>query len=97
MRKRLVLTGFLTGGFLSLVFAGAADESKRNPTETEIVKLKSEIASLTLKVAELEKKFHQLEASPGMVPDHNWMPNGWQQREFNGQPFYVVPLSDSPK
>ena len=32
--------------------------------------------------------------TPVVYPvDHQALPDGWQRREFNGQPYYVVPLS----
>jgi len=39
--------------------------------------------------------FPGADRSFNLVPDENNVPQGWEKREFNGQPFYLIPLGAS--
>ncbi len=84
---------------LSMAVARGVNESKKNTSPSETSDLKDIVAILTARVAALEKRIQTLEASQqrivigrSMVPDRKTLPKGWQQREFNGIPYYIVPL-----
>ncbi|WP_010583941.1 hypothetical protein [Schlesneria paludicola] len=102
MRKFSMLMVFVVGvSVLSFGLAGGMDDEAAKPAGNEISELKAEFANLNKKVAELEEKVRQLETNPQIAigsvpaPDSKAVPKSWQQRQFNGQPYYVVPLMDT--
>lgn len=88
------------------VVAGPAeDEQTPKPPATGVKDLNERIAELEARVAELEKlekRVTALERSPistivrphqvpPVVPEP--LPPGWREFEFNGVPYYIVPLN----
>jgi len=100
VRKIAVAAGLAVGiSVLSVDFAGGAKEAKEHPPGHGASDLKAVVADLTKKITALEKRIEKLEAgqqtiviSPTMAPEVKVLPKGWQRREFNGMPYYIVPL-----
>lgn len=69
-----------------------------------IARLEQRIDTLERRVEMLEKKLHAAPvgrrssttrpARPSVRPSH---PRGWRRKEFNGIPYYVIPLKLAPK
>lgn len=89
-----------------VIFAVAiayATGSREDKEQSEVVLLKKRVAILEKKVDSLEKRLSEKEQSlklviPPKFPEMQPLPEGWQQREFNGLPYYLVPLDkNTPK
>jgi hypothetical protein len=69
-----------------------------------IARLEQRIDALEQRVEMLEKRLQSVPvarrsapirpARPSVRPSH---PRGWRRREFNGVPYYVIPLELAPK
>ena len=80
-----------------LVMGAAGPNQARDDS---ISKLKARISSLERRVDSLEKKLQTRPArigsairrpsNPPRVPS---LPKGWRRKEFNGMPYYLVPLN----
>ena len=92
--------------FLAVVIAYAADDNGKQD-QPGIASLKGKIEALEKRVAALEaRQLGELVtidplAQPSLpavktVPDGGTVPAGWQRREFNGMPYYLVPIAASP-
>lgn len=85
---------------LGSVWAMAAGQ-KADSSPSEIEKLKDRVKTLEDKVAAMEK---QLQVSPRVpralplpqFPRSRQAPDSWLPREFNGIPYYVIPLEQDP-
>ncbi len=89
---------FIVLGIAMLVSQGSLPGSE----STNVERLQQQIEKLEQRVAQLEQS-QGLKVVPQpqrlLYSDNSRfrnIPEGWQQREFNGTPFYVVPL-DTPK
>ncbi|MCX6561010.1 MAG: hypothetical protein NTZ26_10940 [Candidatus Aminicenantes bacterium] len=57
--------------------------------------LQKKVVALEERVAGLEEKLQKLAVSiPQTFPNLKTLPEGWSRFEFNGQPFYVIPLNE---
>jgi hypothetical protein len=55
--------------------------------------LKTQIGALEERVGKLEVAIQRISvAIPQGFPELKQLPEGWQRREFNGVPYYVIPI-----
>ena len=92
----IVLTGIF---FIAQSFVFKKPVSQ-NQTAEQIKKLEQKIDSLSTKVLDLEKKVSKLEKRqyigiprPYFRSPKGKLPPEWKQYEFNGTPYYMVPLT----
>lgn len=104
----LSFVAVVTALFLSayVVAGGADDEHKPKPADTGDKMLSERIAVLEKRVAELEeleKRVTALEQLSGQTIIRSYqlppgstepLPPGWQEHEFNGLRYYLVPLNE---
>jgi hypothetical protein len=98
MRRFLLLISLAILVPLTLFALGAKDTPSKS-IEVELKSLRSQVASLEERVEKLE---NQLKVGkvikdysvtiPQTFPHMPQVPKGWQKREFNGIPYYVIPL-----
>jgi len=97
------ITGVLC---VTVIFAidEPAEEKKPQQPTNQIEQLLDRVATLEKRVAELEKRQPMVvvprPTSPVARPPslrNRPLPEGWQQREFNGVPYYIVPLTTPAK
>ena len=86
----------ISGGLLAL----AADEQS-TPKPSELDALRKQIKDLEARVAVLEGRLHIIRPDPNVpIPQPRLhgrpVPENWQRREFNGMPYYVIPLRNDP-
>lgn len=99
----MLLAALVVIGCLSFAFAGPENEQNGQTVENEIAELKSANLELKRQVAVLEERLARLEVLQNrskdipVEPDKHSTPKNWQRREFNGQPYYIVPLLDGLK
>ena len=101
MRRILLLIGLTILMPLTLLALGATSDSNDN-VEAEFKSLKSQVESLEMRVKTLETQMadRMLKDLPLIMPQTPQMPRvpkGWRKREFNGIPYYVIPLQKNPK
>lgn len=97
--KTASLIVFLTVSIIAatLVFAGNGNDSA-TPEHWETLKeLKERINALEKRLDALEKQREVLQGHPNIViPDHlpppDALPKGWKRKEFNGLPYYIIPI-----
>jgi Tfp pilus assembly protein PilO len=97
MRRLLLLIGLAVLIPLALLALGAKTEPGEN-IEAELKSLKSQVASLEKRIKTLETQLladKALKDLPLIIPQPH-VPKGWQKRYFNGIPYYVIPLQQSP-
>jgi hypothetical protein len=108
MRKEPIMrrTAFLLvfSAILSLVACcSAAATGQGDPQGSQIEQLRKQIAELQRRVEALEKRLGQrqpprrLIEPPSLVLPRSSRPPrqsapGWQRREFNGVPYYIIPI-----
>jgi hypothetical protein len=102
MRRSAFLLVFST--ILSLVvFCSAAATGPVDPEGSEIEQLRKQIAELQRRVEALEKRLAEgqrpsrpVEPPSLALPRSGRLPRqippGWQRREFNGVPYYIIPI-----
>jgi len=95
------ITGVLCVTVILALDRPAQEETPQQPAD-QIAKLLVRVAALEKRVAELEKRQPMVVVPQPTVPRAQTpslpkrpLPDGWQQREFNGIPYYIVPL-DTP-
>ena len=88
---------------LSIVFADDVEQEKNIPPKSNDLDLEAVIEGLTNKIVALEKRIEMLEksqqipfVSPPIITIPRSVPKGWRKREFNGIPYYIVPLGEAP-
>ena len=100
MKKRVII---LVGCVIFAVAIAYAAGTRENKEQSEIALLKKRVDALENKVNSLEQRLSEKEKSlklviPPKFPEMQPLPEGWQQREFNGLPYYLVPLDkNTPK
>jgi hypothetical protein len=105
-RTRLFVT---LGGIVAMAAFGAGAIAPRAvPESSEIEQLKKEIALLEQRVESLEKRLadNSLRAavengrqSPDVINPYlgvRPVPRNWKKGEFNGMPYYIVPIDKGP-
>ncbi len=85
---------------LGSVWAMAAGEQP-DSNSSELEKLKDRVKTLEDKVAALEKQLRISSRVPRALPLPQFprgrqAPEGWLPREFNGIPYYVIPIEQDP-
>ncbi|MHC4116615.1 MAG: hypothetical protein ACYSWO_03815 [Planctomycetota bacterium] len=82
---------------MAVLVMGARDPDHSN--DDSIARLRARISSLERRVAGLEKKLQTSTARPSIrarplpsPPSRRSLPKGWRRREFNGVPYYLVPV-----
>ena len=99
----MLLAALVVIGCLSFAVAGPDNERNGETVEKEIAELKSANLELKRQVAVLEERLGRLEVLQNRSKDvpveseKGSTPKSWQRREFNGQPYYIVPLLDGAK
>lgn len=76
-----------------------AEDAASQQLADQVKQLSDRVAKLEAQVAELEKRQPLVVMRPSTAPpaDTRRVPKSWHQREFNGQPYYIVPLDGPPK
>jgi len=101
MRRFLLLIGLVILIPLTLLASGAKTESCEN-IQAELKSLRSQVESLEKRVTTLEtqiadRAFKDLPLIMPRTPQMPQVPKGWRKRQFNGIPYYVIPLQKNPK
>jgi hypothetical protein len=100
MRRSLLLIGLFILIPLTVLALGATTDSS-NGVEAELKVLRLQVKSLEKRVKTLETKLlaeRTPEELPSVIPRQMpQTPKGWLKREFNGIPYYVIPLDQSQK
>jgi hypothetical protein len=94
--KRFLLSICLVILITSTLFIIGAKGQSSNSVEAELKLLRSQVKSLEKRVAKLETKVpadRSLESQPRTQRPQ--VPKGWQRRDFNGIPFYTIPLNQN--
>jgi hypothetical protein len=99
MRSRII-TIVVVCGLLGVIaaFAAGGDDAAGS---SELEALKEQVKTLEQRVAALEKRL-----GPGPLPRivpmpspglrGRQVPEGWLPREFNGMPYYIIPIHNDP-
>lgn len=99
MRRFLLLIGLVILMPLTLLALGAKTESSES-IQAELKSLRSQVESLEKRIAQLEiqsLKDKVTKDYPGIIPQMPQAPKGWRKRQFNGIPYYAIPLQQNPK
>ncbi|MHC4518839.1 MAG: hypothetical protein ACYTAS_09650 [Planctomycetota bacterium] len=85
--------------FGSILALAADEENSSKPSELET--LRKRVADLEARVLVLEGRFHLVPRDPNAAIPRRWLhgrpvPENWSRREFNGMPYYVIPLRHDP-
>ena len=98
MKRFLLLIALAILMPLTLLALGAKTDSNKS-IEAELKSLKSQVASLEKRVITLEAQLadRTLKDIPLIMPQTPQTPKGWRKRQFNGIPYYVIPLQQNPK
>ena len=96
MRRFLLLIALAIFMPLTLLALGAKTESSES-IEAELKTLKSQVSSLEKRVITLETQLanRTLKYLQPTIPQTPQAPKGWQKRQFNGIPYYVIPLQQN--
>jgi hypothetical protein len=107
MRRTAFLLVFST--ILSLgAFCSAAATGQGDPEGSQIEQLSKQIAQLQRRVEALEKRLAErqrpsrpIEPPSLVLPRSSRPPRqsrpGWQRREFNGVPYYIIPIEQQSR
>lgn len=100
MRRAIVV---LVAGGLVFLALGAKGDSP-DSVEAELRALRAEVAALQKRLEKLEKQIQlgrmprgYSRSIPPMFFKEPGLPKGWQKKEFNGVPYYVIPLQGAAK
>jgi len=96
MRRFLLLIALAIFMSLTLLALGAKTESSES-IEAELKSLRYQVASLEKRVKTLETQLadRTLKDIPLIMPQTPQTPKGWLKRQFNGIPYYVIPLQQN--
>jgi hypothetical protein len=83
---------------VSLVQVLGAEEKQPNDVMAQFEQLRDRVAKLEARIKQLEKKptYITVPDSRLPLPAMRTIPDGWQEREFNGMKYYLVPLNSKP-
>ncbi len=97
MRRFLLLISLAILMPLTLLALGAKAQSSKS-IESELKSLRSQVESLENRVKSLEIQMadRTLKDLPLITPQMPHVPKGWRKRQFNGIPYYVIPLQKNP-
>jgi hypothetical protein len=93
-RRFIAIVGLCAMAGTVLVFtAGAVTDRGSAGADALLERVKD----LEQRVADLERRLQERETRgairvPRRVEPRQELPEGWQRREFNGQPYYIVPV-----
>jgi hypothetical protein len=77
---------------LPAISGGDGDAAK------QVDMLKKQVTALEERVDRLEVELRKITVSiPQAFPELKQLPKGWQRREFNGMPYYIIPLDVGAK
>ena len=100
MRRFLLLISLAILIPLSVLALGTTTEPN-DSIEAELRTLRLQVKSLEMRMKTLETKILAEKApkelqliTPHQIPQ---TPKGWLKKEFNGIPYYVIPLQKNPK
>ena len=98
MRRFLLLIGLTILMPLTLLALGAKTDSNDN-VKAELKSLKSQVASLEKRVITLETQLadRTLNYLQPTIPQMPQAPKEWRKKQFNGIPYYVIPLQQNSK
>jgi hypothetical protein len=102
MFRRFVPTIAVVLGLLCvtaiLALEQPAEDPASQPLAEQVKQLSDRVAKLEAQVAELKKRQPLVVMRPSTAPpaDSPRVPENWHRREFNGQPYYIVPLDGPP-
>jgi len=99
MRRFLLLIGLTILMPLTLLALGATEDSNDN-VKAELKSLRSQVASLEKRIKTLETQLltdRALKDFPLTTPQMPKVPKEWRKRQFNGIPYYVIPLQQNSK
>jgi len=93
VRGIAVLALCAVAGTVLVFTAGAVTDGDSTDADALLQRVKD----LEQRVADLEKRLQEQEKGgtmvvPRRVVPRQELPEGWQRREFNGQPYYIVPV-----
>ena len=97
MKRFLLLIALVILIPVTLLAVGATTESSES-VESELKSLKSQVESLEKRVQTLETQLRADRAPkdlPLITPQTPQVPKGWLKRQFNGIPYYVIPLQQN--
>jgi hypothetical protein len=96
MRRFLLLVGLAILMPLTLLASGAKTESSES-MQAELKSLRSQVESLEKRVITLETQMadRTLKYLRPTIPQMPQTPKGWRKRQFNGIPYYVIPLQQN--
>jgi hypothetical protein len=94
--RRLWVAATCSVALVAIVLLGQrsdANDNAANRGAPQLQQLQDRLAKLEARVAELEKRpaYVTVPKVPG-PPSLQAVPKHWQPREFNGMPYYIVPL-----
>lgn len=86
----------VSGGILAL----AADEES-SPKPSDVAALRERFENLEARISAWESRFHTVPRDPNAMVPQPWLhgrhvPENWRHQEFNGMPYYVIPLREDP-
>lgn len=97
MKGRISIAAVVVLLVIAFLSMGATDPD--HDRGDSIAQLRARIGSLERRVGGLEKKLQTSTAKtssttirPSSPPRDQSLPKGWRRREFNGVPYYLVPL-----
>jgi cell division protein FtsB len=98
MKRFLLLIGLAILMPLTVLALGAKTEPDES-VEAELKSLKSQVEFLETRVQTLETQMADktLKDLPFTIPQRPQVPKGWRKRQFNGIPYYVIPLQQNSK
>ena len=107
MRKIVLLFG-ICGIFLAAGFRAYAKTGESSKESDDIAELKKQISSLDERIKSLEKQLENAKivvwsptgdsleyVIPGFQLRQRLLPKGSVRRDFNGMPFYIVPIKNA--
>ena len=97
MKASVSIVAVITLLALAVFAMGAADPDRSR--DAVMARLRARVASLEQRVEKLEKELRAGRPRPSRsvqrpqgIPRGPRLPEGWRKREFNGLPYYLVPL-----
>ncbi len=110
--KKIALFVGICGVLTVAAFRASAETGDSADGSDEIAQLKKQISSLDERIKSIEKRLDDCTIItltppverdglsfrvPGIIPRQQRLPRGSVRREFNGIPFYIVPINQDAK